>query len=106
MMYMNRGIPACITVVVVSSVAFFWLPVLFVFDLTHMIAGGLAGRVGGTVLRGTIAGAVRGIIVLTLWLVVYLALGLLTASALLWSLTIPLYTTVFGAVGGWTGRTV
>ena len=106
MMYLNRSIPACITVVVVSSIAFFWLPVLFVFDLTHMIAGGLAGRVGGTVLRGTVAGVVGGFIVLTLWLVVYLTLGLLTTSALLWSSTIPVYTTVFGAIGGWTGRTV
>ncbi|GAB3018731.1 hypothetical protein [Natronobiforma cellulositropha] len=106
MMRLNRGLPACVMVVVVCSVTLFWLPVVLVFDLTHMIAGFLAGRLGGTAFRGTLAGVIGGLFVLVLWLVVYAVFGWVSLTALVWLLSIPVYTSVFGAIGGWTGRTV
>lgn len=44
----DRSFRSCTTVAVVFSIVFFWLPTLFWIDLTHSIAGFLAGRVGAS----------------------------------------------------------
>ncbi|MFC3957230.1 hypothetical protein [Halovivax cerinus] len=104
--YLDRRIRTCVVVVLIVSVTFFYLPTIFFVDVTHSAAGFLAGRLGGTTLKGVISGFVGGLLVAAGWLALTTITGDLSGATLLSIALIPFYTTLFGTIGGATGKVV
>ena len=103
---LDRRIRTCVAVVLIFSIAFFYLPTIFFVDITHAGAGFLAGRLGGTTMKGVISGLTGGLIVAAIWLPLYAIGGDLSGMSLLSITLIPFYTTLFGTIGGATGKVV
>lgn len=102
--YLNRSLPACVAVVLIASLAFFWLPVLLFVDARALVAGYMGGHLAGTWGRGALAGGIGGTVAFLLFFLGYLALGLLDGSQALFLLLYLVETPVFGAIGGIAGR--
>jgi hypothetical protein len=103
---LNRSVPACVAVLFIVSITFFWLPTVFLVDVRALVAGYLAGHLAGTMGRGAIAGAIGGLLVFALSAVALAAIGALTVGVVGFLVLSYVETIAFAAIGGIAGRRI